>query len=158
MIAIFLLLVDGSVAFFARNATCHDGAMCGGNEKCCYNNNNGTGPSFCCTSDESCCPDPKYGVVCCETQQTYCCPPMPQFGIPSRCCPRWMVCCTQGRYGCCDPGAVAADAPEVGAATQLYGMLFSSLEPGNGLFSMAIDSTTGDYTGACGRKEFLSGF
>lgn len=48
-------------------------------------------------------------------------------------------------YGCCDPGAAALDAAPsqpFAAAPQLYGMLFSSLEPGNGLFSMVIDATT----------------
>jgi hypothetical protein len=99
-----------------------------------------TGSSLCCDNDESCCSDPVNGVICCETQQTFCCPPMPNSNLPSRCCPRWQVCCDGGRYGCCDPGTAKAASPG------LYGMLFSALEAGNGLVSMVIDAGTGSYT------------
>lgn len=44
-------------------------------------------------------------------EESFCCPP--GGGHPSRCCPRWYVCCTEGEYGCCNPttGLGVAAAP-----------------------------------------------
>lgn len=69
------------------------------------------GGTVCCeggqsSQKESCCPDTSptgMGGVCCVSELTFCCPPQPQFDHPSRCCPRWAVCCNYGRYGCCEP-------------------------------------------------------
>lgn len=52
---------------------------------------------------QSCCPDPHNGAVACEVETSQCCPPNNNLQIPSRCCPRWYVCCDYGRYGCCNP-------------------------------------------------------
>ena len=89
---------------------CTDKAYCCDGESCC------SGGSFCCPSTstccqdtccdkvtESCCADPVNGDVCCMKETTFCCPPQPMFDLPSRCCPRWYVCCNDGRFGCCDP-------------------------------------------------------
>eukprot|EP01103_Thecamoeba_quadrilineata_P000200 TRINITY_DN10164_c0_g1_i1.p1 TRINITY_DN10164_c0_g1~~TRINITY_DN10164_c0_g1_i1.p1 ORF type:complete len:463 (-),score=70.68 TRINITY_DN10164_c0_g1_i1:86-1474(-) len=60
--------------------------------------------SYCCQNvTESCCPGLKDGPVCCEQETTYCCPAQSDYDLPSRCCPRWNVCCEKGSYGCCDP-------------------------------------------------------
>jgi hypothetical protein len=92
---------------------------CGAGNDCCGGLNSTSG-QFCCPSNttccqdtccsnatdytaETCCPDPTNGGVCCLKETTFCCPPNPSLDQPSRCCPRWNVCCNIGRYGCCDP-------------------------------------------------------
>eukprot|EP01130_Rhizamoeba_saxonica_P019264 TRINITY_DN9911_c0_g1_i1.p1 TRINITY_DN9911_c0_g1~~TRINITY_DN9911_c0_g1_i1.p1 ORF type:complete len:458 (-),score=96.59 TRINITY_DN9911_c0_g1_i1:43-1416(-) len=88
--------------------TCNNGAKCCGGEHCCGNGEMCCPKGSQCCNDtccempeETCCPDPKHGGVCCVQETTACCPP--SFNHPSRCCPQWFVCCEAGRYGCCDP-------------------------------------------------------
>jgi hypothetical protein len=118
LLAVAVLLAIGAHASMkkitAKNSTacieCADKQYCCDGESCC---NNG---QFCCPSSssccqdtccdratESCCADPVNGDVCCIKENTFCCPPQPSLDLPSRCCPRWYVCCDGGRFGCCDP-------------------------------------------------------
>eukprot|EP01116_Phalansterium_solitarium_P021084 TRINITY_DN6437_c0_g1_i1.p1 TRINITY_DN6437_c0_g1~~TRINITY_DN6437_c0_g1_i1.p1 ORF type:complete len:450 (-),score=164.86 TRINITY_DN6437_c0_g1_i1:116-1465(-) len=101
------------------------GETCCDNDICCQDG--------CCTPGELCCEDPKYGSVCCLEETTFCCAPTDV--LPSRCCPRWMVCCPTGRYGCCDPAT--GNPPNNNIVYGLY------LDTSEGLAAMQIDVTTG---------------
>jgi len=128
--------------------TCSDGSSCCSGEMCCGNKSsilccdsnylccNGT---LCCEAKtESCCPDPVNGAVCCIAEDTMCCPPMGVW--PSRCCPRWNVCCYQGRYGCCVPETMK---PESSSSTTAYALYED--EEGN-MNVITIDMTSGYYS------------
>lgn len=99
-VTLLLTLLVVAAATFASaqcpigTTTCVGPASAGG-DVCC---DNSTSPHR-----EACCPDPKNGGVCCVSELTFCCAPQAAFDHPSRCCPRWSVCCEFGRYGCCDP-------------------------------------------------------
>jgi len=125
--------------------TCNDGESCCDGEACCSNG------AFCCANtatccsdtccdnaSELCCPDPVNGGVCCESEQTFCCPPQPQFDHPSRCCPRWYVCCDQGRYGCCDPDT----GRPMEEAHEAYGMFLEPTWIGPMVFKAATINLT----------------
>lgn len=87
-----------------NSATCCDGeSCCSGGTFCCSTNSTCCSDTCCNSPSETCCPDPINGGVCCMTETTFCCKPSPAFDHPSRCCPRWYVCCDYGRYGCCNP-------------------------------------------------------
>jgi hypothetical protein len=93
---------------------CNDGpnttAECCGKGSFCCDSNSLVAP-LCCqdqlcldASTELCCEDKKNGAVGCESALTQCCPPAPEYDLPSRCCPNWYICCNiSTRYGCCDP-------------------------------------------------------
>ena len=93
--------------------TCHNGETCCGGETCCSGGKFCALPGTTCCGDttcedttQSCCPDPVKGGICCERESSFCCAPSGQ--LPSRCCPRWFVCCNSGKYGCCDPGVLGS--------------------------------------------------
>lgn len=65
-----------------------------------------------CVANETCCADKQHGSICCIEETSFCCPS--GDGLPSRCCPRWMVCCDGGQYGCCDPQDLKVKKPETG--------------------------------------------
>jgi hypothetical protein len=152
--------------------TCENKEQCCGGELCC------SGGTFCCAKgsqccndtccdafSQDCCPDKKNGGVCCEREDTFCCPAQPDMDLPSRCCPRWFVCCDKGRYGCCDPATLkpleefqsllaqvkqtkkkevekkAKSGPNVWAL-----MVIPGWEGGNPMYSFSFDVSTSEKT------------
>eukprot|EP01006_Ploeotia_vitrea_P019463 TRINITY_DN51658_c0_g1_i1.p1 TRINITY_DN51658_c0_g1~~TRINITY_DN51658_c0_g1_i1.p1 ORF type:complete len:461 (+),score=69.94 TRINITY_DN51658_c0_g1_i1:82-1464(+) len=158
----FVLLVVAVACCTASQ--CQNGQYCDGGETCCG------GGKFCCEhtatccSDtccnnrtETCCADPKLGGVCCIKETTYCCPPSPNGAHPSRCCPRWMVCCDEGgEYGCCDPGVMAfgkankrttpQNATTATAPTTAYALFFEANLFADPLKGVTMDLKTGHQT------------
>lgn len=98
-------LVGGGGCIACNNSeTCCDGSSCcNSGQFCCEANNTCCQDTCCKTDNEQCCSDPTNGGVCCESEWSFCCVPQPEYDLPSRCCPRWFVCCNLGEYGCCNP-------------------------------------------------------
>lgn len=166
---------------FAPQDKCADGSYCSGASHCCGSAHNPLccetaqpccGTDGCCDSDELACTDPLNGCVCCETEFTFCCAPSAALGLPSRCCPRFNVCCDDlSRFGCCSPGVGEAlplpaafvdarggvrpraarslpidDKKKKNGALTAYALLFSAWQAGNGFLGLTIDVATGAYT------------
>eukprot|EP00999_Lentomonas_sp_LEN2_P002560 NODE_442_length_1498_cov_93.977389_g410_i0.p1 GENE.NODE_442_length_1498_cov_93.977389_g410_i0~~NODE_442_length_1498_cov_93.977389_g410_i0.p1 ORF type:complete len:470 (-),score=65.66 NODE_442_length_1498_cov_93.977389_g410_i0:32-1441(-) len=88
-----------------RDTCCDSETCCNGGQFCCEDTATCCEDTCCDNQSESCCPDVEHGGVCCIKEPTFCCPRSPSGRHPSRCCPRWFVCCEDGKFGCCDPGS-----------------------------------------------------
>jgi hypothetical protein len=177
LLVVALPSATASVNPFSADGKCQDGSYCSGasyccstksSSECCQTGNPCCDGEQCCESDELTCSDAVNGCVCCETQFTFCCSPNPGLGLPSRCCPRFSVCCDDlSRFGCCSPGVGevwplpegfeltrgAARPPRLHsdrkakAAPPLkaYGLIQSAWLSG-GLLGVTVDISSGVYT------------
>lgn len=170
-------LIGGDACVTCQNSeSCCDGSSCcSGGKFCCELNNTCCQDTCCKTSNEQCCSDPTNGGVCCESEWSFCCVPQPEYDLPSRCCPRWFVCCDLGEYGCCNPdtGLPLTEAEvhdqrprhsehaarlKSGAPSNVYALILEPTWIGNMDFDvMSINVTTGAMVNVSKVRSFKTG-